>query len=39
MSAVSYEKLKKSLEKLKEQYQNFLLLDQKNISDLDKEAK
>ena len=38
MSAVSYEKLKKSLEKLKEQYQNFLLLDQKNISDLDKEA-
>ena len=37
-SATNYEKLKKSLDRLKKQYQNFLLLDQKNISDLDKEA-
>ena len=37
-SEISYEKLKKSLERLKEQYQNFLLLDQKNMSNLDKEA-
>ncbi len=35
---ISYEKLKKSINRLKEQYKNLLLLDQKNISDLDKEA-
>ncbi len=38
MSNINYEKLKKSLEKLEEQYENFLTLDKKNISDLDKEA-
>ena len=38
MDATNYEKLKKSLDRLKEQYQNFLLLDQKKRSDLDKEA-
>ena len=38
MSKINYEKLKKSLQRLKEQYANFLTLDQKNISTLDKEA-
>lgn len=37
MSNITYEKLYKSLERLKEQYENFLTLDKKNISELDKE--
>lgn len=38
MSEVNYEKLKKSLERLKEQYKNFLLLDEKNLFRIDEEA-
>ena len=38
MGEINYEKLKQSLKKLKEQYENFLSLDKKNLSDIDKEA-
>ena len=38
MGEINYEKLKKSLKRLKEQHENFLSLDKKNLSDLNREA-
>ena len=38
MGDINYEKLKRSLEALKEQYRNFLSLDKENLSDINKEA-
>ena len=38
MNKTNYDKLSKSLERLKDQYENFLRLDQKNLSAIDEEA-
>ncbi len=38
MSKTNYEKLEKSLERLKEQYANYLELDSQNLSEINKEA-
>ena len=38
MKKTNYEKLEKSLYRLKEQYENFLNLDKQNLSEINKEA-
>ena len=38
MNTISYKKLQESIDRLKEQYKNFLILDQKKLAKIDKEA-
>ncbi len=38
MKKINYEKLKKSLDELKEQYENFLTVDEQDLSEVNKKA-